>query len=285
MIIMLTGATGQVGYELQRSLQALGDVHAYDRHQLDLCDSTRLREAVLGLKPGLVVNAAAYTNVERAETQRELALAINAEAPGVLAQAAREVGAPLVHYSTDYVFDGYKQGSYVETDLALPLNVYGQSKWLGEQAVRSAGGDYLILRTSWVYGMRGENFLRTLLRLAQSQPSVRVVRDQIGAPTWSRTVAQVTADILVQARLGGPAWWQAQRGTYHLAARGETSWAGFAEAIVAATGSGCRIEPIPASAWNSRVRRPANSRLNTDKLTQRFCTLPHWEHALKLCLS
>lgn len=285
MKILLTGADGQLGFELQRCLQTLGVVHAYARTALDLTEFDRMRETVRALRPDLIVNAAAYTAVERAEEEPLLARRINGDAPGVLAQLAREIGAPIVHFSTDYVFDGTKAGSYVETDLTCPLNVYGETKLRGEREVASAGGDYLILRTSWLYGMRGHNFLRTMLRLAASQDSVRVVDDQFGAPTWSRTVAQCTADILVQARLGGAAWWQAQRGTYHLSARGQTSWAGFAQAIMARSGSACRVEPIASSAYPSRVRRPANSSLNTDKLTQRFCHLPDWEDALHLCLS
>lgn len=285
MKIMLTGAHGQLGFELQCCLQTLGEIHAFDRAALDLADLERLGETVRTLRPDLIINAAAYTAVERAEDEPQLARLINAEAPGVLAQQAREIGAPIVHFSTDYVFDGYKRDSYVETDLAWPLNVYGQTKLRGEREVASAGGDYVILRTSWLYGMRGHNFLRTMLRLAASQDSVRVVDDQIGAPTWARTVAQCTADMLVQARLGGPQWWQAQRGIYHLAARGQTSWAGFAQAIMTLSGSNCRVEPIASSAYPGRVRRPANSRLNSNKFAQRFCHLPEWEQALRLCLS
>lgn len=284
MNILLTGADGQVGYELQRCLQGLGDVHAWGRGQCDLSDLDRVRDGVRTLRPDLIVNAAAYTAVDRAESERELALRINAEAPGVMALQARAIGAAMVHFSTDYVFGGDKDAPYVEDDPAHPLNVYGETKLLGEQAIVAAGIPHLILRTSWVYGMRGNNFLRTMLAVAARQREVRVVDDQIGAPTWSRTVAQTTADILVQARSGGPAWWRTQCGTYHLAAGGETSWAGFAQAIMEESGNDCRVVPISSSEYPTAARRPMNSRLNTSRLTSRFCQLPDWRDALALCL-
>lgn len=284
MKILLTGADGQVGYELQRCLQGLGEVHACGRGQFDLSDLDGVRDRVRALRPDLIVNAAAYTAVDRAESERELALRINAQAPGVMALQAREIGAAMVHFSTDYVFGGDQDTPYGEDDAPHPLNVYGQTKLLGEQAIVAAGIPHLILRTSWVYGMRGNNFLRTMLALAARQHEVRVVDDQIGAPTWSRTVAQATADILVQARIGGPAWWRAQRGIYHLAAGGETSWAGFAQAIMEETGNDCRVVPISSGEYPTAARRPGNSRLNTSRLTSRFCQLPDWRDALALCL-
>lgn len=284
MKILLTGADGQVGYELRRCLQGLGEIEACGRARLDLADLDQVRDCVRSLRPDLIVNAAAYTNVDRAESEPELALRVNAQAPGVMALQAREIGAAMVHFSTDYVFGGDKDEPYTEGDRTAPLNVYGETKMLGEQAVVASGIAYLILRTSWVYGMHGHNFLRTMLRLAAQQDEVRVVDDQVGAPTWSRTVAQTTAHVLAQAGVGGPKWWREQRGTYHLAAGGETTWAGFARAIMEETGSACRIVPIPGSEYPTPARRPRNSRLNTDKLTHRFCRLPDWREALALCL-
>ena len=284
MKILLTGASGQVGYELERSLQGLGEVIAPDRARLDLADLDQVRDTVRELRPGLIVNAAAYTQVDKAEAEPELALRINAQAPGVMALQAREVGAAMVHFSTDYVFNGAKDGPYTESDPTGPLNVYGETKLLGEQAIASAGISHLILRTSWVYGMRGHNFLRTVLRLAAERDELRVVADQRGAPTWSRSVAQTTAHILAQAQLGGPKWWRDNRGTYHLSCQGETTWSGFAEAIVAATGSACRIVPITTEEYAAPALRPRNSVLSSSKLMARFCRVPDWREALRLCL-
>jgi dTDP-4-dehydrorhamnose reductase len=284
MKILLTGVDGQVGYELLRCLQGLGEIVACGRDRLDLANLDQVRDCVRHLEPDLIVNAAAYTAVDRAESEPELALRVNAQAPGVMALVGREVGAALVHFSTDYVFDGAKDAPYVEGDRTAPLNVYGETKMLGEQAIVSSGIPYLILRTSWVYGMHGHNFLRTMLRLAVGQDQVRVVDDQLGAPTWSRTVAQTTAHILAQAQIGGPRWWRESRGIYHLAAGGETSWAGFAQAIMEETGSDCRVTPIASADYPQAAHRPRNSRLNTAKLTHRFCRLPDWRYALALCL-
>lgn len=284
MNILLTGASGQVGYELERCLQGLGEVVAPRRAQLDLADPGQVRDVMRALRPGLVVNAAAYTNVERAESEPELALRINADAPGWLAQEARALGAAMVHYSTDYVFDGAKTGPYTERDTPAPINAYGRSKLLGEQRVAEAGIPHLILRTSWVYGMRGHNFLLTMLKLARERGEVRVVADQIGAPTWSRTVAQTTADILAQAHAGGPPWWEHNSGIYHLACGGATTWAGFAEAIFAATGTPCRVVPIGSAQFPTQARRPANSLLDAQLLASRFCRIPEWREALRLCL-
>jgi len=284
MKILLTGASGQVGYELERSLQGLGEVVAPDRRGMDLSDLGHVRDVVRAVRPGLIVNAAAYTRVDQAESEPEAALRINAQAPGVMALQAREVGAAMVHYSTDYVFDGAKTGPYVETDPAGALNVYGETKLLGEQAIAAAGIPHLILRTSWVYGMRGNNFLKTMLRLAAERDEVPVVADRHGTPTWSRTVAQTTAHILAQAQAGGPAWWGEHSGIYHLSCGGETTWSGFAEAIMAATGSRCRIVPIPAEDYPAPARRPRHSVLSSSKLVSRFCRIPDWREALGLCL-
>jgi dTDP-4-dehydrorhamnose reductase len=284
MKILLTGASGQVGFELERSLQAIGKVAAFGRGGMDLSDLDQVRDVLRRERPDLIVNPAAYTAVDQAETDSALAYRINAEAPGLMAQEARRLGAALVHYSTDYVFDGSKQGAYLETDLTNPINVYGRSKLAGEQAIAASGARHLILRTSWVYGTRGKNFLLTMQRLGRERDEVRVVADQHGAPTWSRTIADTTACILAQARVGGPAWWDANGGIYHLSSQGQTTWHGFAEACMAASGLACRVLPISSADYPVPAPRPQNSVLNSDKLIARFAALPAWEQALSLCL-
>lgn len=283
MKILLTGAGGQVGYELERSLQPLGLVTAVDRSRMDLSDIGQVREVIRSVKPGLIVNAAAYTAVDMAESEPELARRINAEAPEVMALEARRLGAAMVHYSTDYVFDGSKAGAYVETDTPNPLNVYGQTKLEGEQAVANAGIDHLILRTSWVFGLRGKNFLLTMLRLAKERDELRVVCDQHGAPTWSRTVADTSAALLAMAREGGLDWWKQHGGLYHLGSGGETTWCGFTEEIIALQELSCKLVPITSADYPLPARRPQNSKLDCSRL-QAMCTLPHWRDALALCL-
>lgn len=282
MRILLTGASGQVGYELERCLQGLGEVVAVGRQQMDLAQPDQVRAAIRAVRPQLIVNPAAYTQVDRAEQEAALAWRINAEAPGIMAEEARKIGAAMVQFSTDYVFDGEKTGAYVESDVPNPVNVYGKSKLGGEQAVAAAGIPHLILRTSWVYGMRGNNFMLSMLRLASQQPCLRVVADQSGAPTWSRLVAQATAQMLVQAR--GEDWWASHAGIYHLACRGQTTWHAFAEAIMAQTGIGCPVDPITSADYPSAARRPRNSVLTCEKLS-RFCTMPEWRDALRLALN
>ena len=281
--ILLTGASGQVGYELERSLQGLGEVIAPRRAQLDLSDLAQLRAVIRAVRPALIVNPGAYTAVDKAESEPELAFRVNAEAPALMAAEAKLLGAALVHYSTDYVFDGTKEGGWLETDPPRPLNVYGQSKLAGEQAIAAAGIDHLILRTSWVYGMRGKNFLLTMLRLGKERDELRVVCDQHGAPTWSRTVSDTTAILLAQARAAGPAWWQRHGGTYHLSSQGQTTWCGFTEAILASAGLSCRVVPIPSEDYPVPARRPRNSVLDSSKL-RALCELPEWQQALALCL-
>lgn len=283
MKILLTGAGGQVGYELERSLQPLGQVTAVDRSRMDLSDLGQVREVIRSVQPGLIVNAAAYTAVDMAQAEPGLARRVNAEAPEVMALEARKLGAAMVHYSTDYVFDGSKAGAYVETDTPNPLNVYGQTKLEGEQAVANAGIDHLILRTSWVYGMRGKNFLLTMLRLAKERDELRVVCDQHGAPTWSRTVADTSAALLAMAREGGRDWWKQHGGLYHLGSGGETSWCGFTAEIIALQELTCKLVPITSADYPLPARRPQNSLLDCTRL-QAMCRLPHWRDALALCL-
>lgn len=286
MNILLTGVQGQVGWELRRALAPLGRVTAVDSQEMDLADPDAVRAKVRALSPRLIVNPAAYTAVDRAESEPERARAINAIAPGVLAEEAKRCGAVLVHYSTDYVFDGVKPGPYTEEDPANPLNVYGASKFAGESAIRAVGGRHLILRTSWVYGTRGHNFLLTMQRLMRERSELRIVDDQIGAPTWSRQIAEATALILAQCLSPArgadrPEPW----GTYHLSCGGETSWYGFAQAIAELGGLGTRLLPIPSSDYPTPARRPLNSRLDNAKLARTFgIRLPHWREALELCL-
>ncbi|MES2151392.1 MAG: dTDP-4-dehydrorhamnose reductase [Pseudomonadota bacterium] len=285
MKILLTGASGQVGFELERSLQGLGEVIALDRARMDLADLDQVRSVLRAVRPGLIVNPAAYTGVDQAETDAALAFRVNAEAPAVMAAEARALGAAMVHYSTDYVFNGSKDGAWCETDATDPINVYGRSKLAGEQAVAAAGIPHLILRSSWVYGMRGKNFLLTMLRLAKERESLRVVADQFGAPTWSRTIADTSALVLAQARAGGDGWWDAHSGIYHLSSGGQTTWCGFTEAIVAAAGLACSVTPISSAEYPLPARRPRNSVLDTSKLQTAFCTLPDWRTALALCMA
>ena len=282
MKILLTGSTGQVGYELQRSLQGIGEVIAVDRGRMDLADLDQVRAVIRAVQPQLIVNPAAYTAVDKAESEPELAMRINAEAPGLMAEEAKKLGAAMVHYSTDYVFDGTQPRARVETDATGPLNVYGRSKLAGEQAIAAAGIPHLILRTSWVYGMRGKNFLLTMLRLARERDELRIVNDQHGAPTWSRTIADTTALILAQA--GGADWWRQHGGVYHLSSQGQTTWFEFTQAIVAAAGIDCRLLPITTAEYPLPAPRPQYSVLSSERLMAQFCRLPHWQEALQLCL-
>jgi dTDP-4-dehydrorhamnose reductase len=294
--ILLTGSNGQVGFELERSLQGLGTVIAPRRGQLDLANLDQLRQFIRDLAPDLIINPAAYTAVDLAEREPELALCINAEAPGLMAEEAARLGATLIHFSTDYVFDGSKDGAYLESDAPNPVSVYGKTKLAGEQAIAGADCAHLILRTSWVYGMRGKNFLLTMLRLARERDSLRVVADQFGAPTWSRTLADVTAHAVAQAPWHGANahqvqdWWRERSGVYHMTAQGKTSWHGFTEAILARAALGnplgkpCSVQAITTADYPTPARRPANSALDCGKFMQQFCDLPQWQQALDLCL-
>ncbi|MDD5388182.1 MAG: dTDP-4-dehydrorhamnose reductase [Gallionellaceae bacterium] len=288
MKILLTGGNGQVGWELRRTLACLGEVVAVDSKEMDLTDADAIRRVVGEVNPRIIVNPAAHTAVDKAESERDLAWAVNAVAPGILAEEAEKLGALLVHYSTDYVFDGSGDIPWREDDASGPLNVYGASKLAGEQAIQAACRRHLIFRTSWVYGARGANFLLTMRRLMRERPELKIVADQIGAPTWSRMLAEATALILAQhispARgADRPEPW----GVYHMTNAGETSWHGFAEAIQALDGteSKARLLSIPSSDYPTPAMRPLNSRLNNDKLARVFgVRLPEWRQALSLCM-
>ena len=293
MKILLLGKNGQVGWELQRSLAPLGEVMALDRHSTEWCGDLsqpdRLAQTVADCRPDVIVNAAAHTAVDKAESEPELARRINAEAPAALAQAAARTGAWLVHYSTDYVFDGSGQEPWLEGDATGPLGVYGQTKLEGEQAMAASGCQHLIFRTSWVYAARGGNFARTMLRLAQERERLTVIDDQWGAPTGADLIADVTAHAVRQALRDASV-----SGLYHLVAGGETSWHGYASHVIAQAQklrpelnwAVKEIAPVPTTAFPTPAKRPLNSRLNTQKLQSRFAlTLPHWQQGVDRLLS
>lgn len=288
---LVLGRNGQVGFELQRTLAPLGRVVALDSWQLDLNKPDNIRKVVGELAPAVIVNAAAYTAVDKAESERDIAMRVNAIAPGVLAEEARKLGALLVHYSTDYVFDGAKNSPYLETDATAPTSIYGLSKLAGEQAIQVAGGDFLIFRTSWVFSVRGHNFLLTMLRLARERDSLRVVADQHGAPTWSRMVAEATA-LAIQRRFTNHQ--SPITGVYHLTGQGQTTWHGFAQGILheyqqrhAQKGwpelkvHAAQIEAITTEQYPTPAKRPANSVLDNTKLLRDFgLQLPDWKDSL-----
>lgn len=297
MKILLLGKNGQVGYELRSALQGLGQLVACDRSQLDVSNLDQVRSVIQDVSPNLIVNASAYTAVDLAETQAELAMRINAEAPAVMAQEARKLNAAIIHYSTDYVFDGDKAGAYTEDDLPNPQNAYGRSKLAGEQAVQAADAAHLILRTSWVYGNHGKNFLRTIQRLASERDELRIVADQVGAPTWSRTIARMTAHIVQQLQSESEQngaitadIWRQYSGLYHLTAQGQTSWYEFAKAIVENQNPVNKptvaptVIPITTNDYPLPAKRPRNSVLSSEKLIQTFGALPAWDQALQECL-
>jgi dTDP-4-dehydrorhamnose reductase len=288
MRLLVTGANGQIGWELARSLMPLGHVTAMDRGACDLARPETLPEIVRGAKPDVLVNAAGYTAVDQAEREESLATLVNATAVGVLAQTARAIGALLVHYSTDYVFDGAKDGPYVEGDPPHPLSAYGRSKLGGETAIGDAGGDHLILRTSWVYAGRGRNFLNTIRRLAHDGKELRVVDDQIGAPTWARNVADATAHVIRQARQE-QARGQFRSDILHMTAAGSTSWHGFAQAVLqhaSARAPAPAVHAIASRDYATPAIRPKNSVLCCKRLRERFAlALPDWRAGLALCLA
>ncbi|MBI2317037.1 MAG: dTDP-4-dehydrorhamnose reductase [Betaproteobacteria bacterium] len=276
--ILLTGKTGQVGWELARTLAPLGELRACGRDELDLSLPDRAVALVRGARPDVIVNAAAYTAVDRAEGDSEAAFAANARGPGFLAEEAAKLGALLIHYSTDYVFDGAKSGPYDEDDAPHPINVYGASKLAGEEAIRRSAAAHWIFRTSWVYAPRGKNFLLTILRLAREGKPLRVVADQFGAPTSAAMIARATAEALSRFAAGS----KAAPGVYHMSAQGSTSWHGFARAILAEFGFGNEIEAISAAEYPLPARRPANSVLSNARLAEVFgIRLPSWEEGMR----
>jgi len=293
MRILLLGKNGQVGRELEQTLAPLGTVTALDYPEVDFVDLDRLRALVRKLAPQLIINAAAYTAVDQAENEPERALAINATAPGVLAQEASRLGSALIHYSTDYVFDGTKHEPYTEQDVPRPVNVYGETKLAGDRAVQAVGGAYLILRTSWVYGSRGHNFFLTIRKLARERQVLQVVDDQVGSPTWSRFLGEATARILNLIN-GGQAGSlapgvAARQGIYNLSSLGQTSWCGFARRILETDPLGGettvkQVAPISSEEYPSRAKRPLFSVLSNQKVRSVFgIEIPSWEQQLDAC--
>jgi dTDP-4-dehydrorhamnose reductase len=285
--ILVIGRIGQVGWELRRTLAPLGRLTCVDFPEIDLTNADSIRKWVRDTAPTVIVNAAAYTAVDKAETEFERCNAINGIAPGLLAEEAKKLGALLVHYSTDYVFDGTKSTGYVEEDAPNPLGAYGRSKLAGDRAVQQVGGAHLIFRLCWVYGARGQNFMLTMMRLMRERETLRVVRDQIGCPTWSRMISETTALALKQVLAAAAPG--AYTGVYHLAATGQTSWHGFAEAILAlmpAEGKKCQsVLPIPSSEYPLPAKRPEFSVLSCGKLKRTFgLELPGWKESLERVL-
>lgn len=287
MKILVTGTNGQVGYELERSLQGLGEIVAVGRGQMDLSDLQQVRDVIRSVKPDLIVNPAAYTAVDKAESEPELAMRINGEAPAVMAEEARKLGAGIIHYSTDYVFDGSKEAAYLETDPTCPVNVYGATKLAGEQAIQAAGVPHLILRTSWVYGMRGKNFLLTVMRLAAERDELRIVGDQFGSPTWCRTIADTTAQLVARldAQSGVVGAMEELSGIYNLTCAGRTSWHGFTEEIIkhASIARKPKVTAIRTEEYPLPAPRPHNSELCGDRLRALGVHVPRWQDALALC--
>jgi dTDP-4-dehydrorhamnose reductase len=284
--ILVTGKNGQVGWELQRTLAPLGQVIALNTEDMDLSDADAIRRKVREIAPHIIVNPAAHTAVDKAESELDLAMAINGTAAGLLAEEAKKLDALLIHYSTDYVFDGTKASPYVESDSPNPQSVYGKTKLAGEQAIQAVGGKHLILRTSWVYGVHGGNFVKTILRLAKERSELRIVADQYGAPTWARLLAESTAQIMGK-------YSEDKSGVYHLTSSGRTNWHEFAEEIVrlarqyddALKDKPLAIQPIATHEYPVPAKRPANSSLSTEKIKEAFgLKLPRWEDDLAECI-
>ena len=286
----MIGKEGQVGGELSTLLEPLGELIVFGEKDLDLTQVDRIREKVRDVQPHLIVNAAANTAVDKCEEVADLAMAVNGTAPAILAEEAKKLGAALVHYSTDYVFDGEKQGPYTEEDSPNPLGVYGRTKLAGDEAIQSTGLPHLIFRTSWVYGLTGKNFLLTMQRLGKERDELKIVDDQIGCPTWSRTIAQTTANVLTQilpqSSPGDLSRFEQASGLYNLVCGGQTSWFGFAKAILEESSPTTKLTPIPTSEFPTPAKRPQNSVLSTEKLRSAFgIVTPAWDVTLKYCLS
>ena len=290
--ILLIGKEGQVGRELSSLLKPFGELTLFGKEDLDLTQADRIREQLRNVQPHVIVNAAAYTAVDQAEEEPDLALAVNGTAPAILAEEAKKLGAALVHYSTDYVFDGEKQDPYTEEDSPNPMGVYGRTKLAGDEAIQSTGLPHLIFRTAWVYGLKGKNFLLTIQRLAKERDELKIVDDQIGSPTWCLTIAQATANVLTQilpqSSPGDLSHFEQASGLYNLVCGGQTSWFGFAQAILEASSSSqdTKLIPIPTSEYPTLTKRPQNSVLSTKKLKSAFgIAPPAWDVTLKYCLS
>jgi dTDP-4-dehydrorhamnose reductase len=286
----LTGVDGQVGWELRRTLAPLGEVVAYDHQRLDLEDPDCIRRVTRRLKPDVIVNAAAYTAVDMAEKELDRAMAVNGTAPGIIAEEARRLDAAMIHYSTDYVFDGCASRPYREEDAANPLSAYGRTKLAGEQAVQQADAAALILRTSWVYGCRARSFLLTIQRLSREREFLRVVDDQVGTPTWSRLLAEATAQILSVAVSGFAGHIREHGGVYHLSCAGEISWCGFARRILELSPHGSAapapVEAIATCDYPTSATRPAYSVLDNARVSATFgIFMPDWQQALALALA
>jgi dTDP-4-dehydrorhamnose reductase len=289
--ILLTGKNGQVGWELQRSVASFGEVVAVDAEEMDLADPDAIRRTVREVRPSIIINPAAYTAVDKAESDPDLAMAVNGTAAGIFAEEAQRLGAVLVHYSTDYVFDGNKASPYVESDVPNPQSVYGSTKRAGELAVQNSGCKHLILRTSWVYGVHGGNFIKTILRLAKERDELRIVADQFGAPTWARDLARATAAALDCWK--NNAWDQNLSGLYHLTAAGRTNWHQYAEEIVrqarkydsALAAKPLKINAIATHEYPVPAKRPVNSVLANDRIRDTFgIVLPAWQDSVAECV-
>ena len=297
MRILLTGTSGQVGWELQRSLMTFGEVICAGREvaspslRIDLSAPDTIRAVIREVKPDLIVNPAAYTAVDKAESEPELAMAVNGIAPGVIAEEAKLLGAGIIHYSTDYVFNGTQATPYTEEDATDPQNIYGKTKLAGEQAIQAIGLPHIILRTSWVYGTRGKNFLLTMLKLGREREELKVVNDQMGAPTWSRMIAESTAQILTEGKQELDDFLSSNSGVYHLTATGQTSWYDFAKTIFELDPNSSQqklknLLAIPSSEYPTPAKRPAYSSLDTSKISTQFgVALPNWQQSLELLLS
>ncbi len=288
--ILLTGKDGQLGWEIERTFNDLGKIVAFDRNTLDLSDQDKLRKTIQEVKPDLIINAAAYTAVDQAEKEPESAMAVNAIAPGIMAEEAKNIGATLIHYSTDYVFDGSKKTPYLEEDPTNPINVYGKSKLLGEQAIQEQKIPYLIFRTSWVYSHRGNNFLLSMLRLMQERESLNIVSDQFGAPTWSRTIAEISKQVLSKYSHNFNEL-NTISGVYNLTSSGVTSWYNFAEMIKELAKENfhlsekLKLAGIPTEQYPTPAKRPKYSQLSLEKISNTFdIKCPEWGKSLSLCM-
>ena len=289
--ILVIGKNGQVGSELLNALSPLGNITATGRAEMDLTKPNVIREIIRAIKPDVIVNAAAYTAVDKAESEPDLAMSINGTAPGVIAEEALRINALLIHYSTDYVFDGTKPTPYVESDAPNPLNVYGRTKLAGELAIQSSGARHYTLRTSWVYAAIGSNFVNTILRLAKEREELRIVDDQVGAPTSAHAIAEVTAQLLLKDQKNGHDGTEPMYGLYHLTAKGAVTWFGFAQAIinrakvVDSTMHAPRLIPITTAEYPLPARRPANSVLDSSRLTKAFGIVPStWQEMLEVTM-